>query len=637
MISSRLSSTYRLCVPLVVRNLPQNSGKIAQVARCSLTHARFMHASKTFKQSPNLPPQPERNFGAIWDIGTCVAITGIGLYSIYCFEQNRGNDETELEKANTLSFSLVARHISRDNRPLNTMWKEIGGDISSRSFSLTYQALLLIQSGKYNSATEILTEALCSIQDNSPIKKLLLLLRADCYRILCKYSKAQKDTNSALLIGSSNSFFTEISWKIYNELNQVQKNADLASSRFEDPLSLGHEQDPQNSFWLAHLGAYYYTKMENKDRAKEYADRAIQSFSSAYFQFSLPFSLRAKIALEENKAPEAINYGLKAISINPDDQEALKTLILAYKKIGENQKALQFIGTLLKKKPTQDIKNFFGNILYEFRDSKEVEILFERAFVLIPCHPATLLLQTRLLMQNREYEEALTIAQKIIDTPSNPKELINGSYLLQAEILYKLNNRVGAENLLYSLLEKDQKNIPALCLLAIKIAENPNSLRPRELLKQALSIDPANIEVRLLQVRLSLRDGLYKEALVQIQEILKEQPKHEEALILLVEYSEPETAKATYQRILQLYPHNSQALCYEAENHLTAGEWDRAIELFSQCLNAEKLSEKTKDEALKLRALAYLRKNNIAEARKDIMKISKSSKSYGNAKFMEGD
>lgn len=152
------------------------------------------------------------------------------------------------------------------------------------------------------------------------------------------------------------------------------------------------------------------------DRAGKYVATTI----NYYPNHPLFHNLAGAIACQQNEYEKGILHCKKAVALQPDYSEAIYNLALAYQKIGDLPRALQYFKDAAQKAPTiAAIHNSIGAVLQQQGNYSEAEQAFKKAIQLAPNYLIARMNLGALYNILGEFDQAVVVFQKIVDI--NPK------------------------------------------------------------------------------------------------------------------------------------------------------------------------------------------------------------------------
>lgn len=262
-----------------------------------------------------------------------------------------------------------------------------------------------------------------------------------------------------------------------------------------------------------------------------------------------PYSALGYVYYRGKKYHEAIQSFQKSLNLKPNQPLIVHMIAFLYGSLNENDKAIEWYQKTLQMEPDAPHANErLGSIYQKLNRSDEAVKAFEQEIKYSPQNAsARIYLGEQYLVLNRlkEAEEQATLAMQ--NDPRLPEPL----YLL-ARIYRKQGQTAKATDILKTFQEKKkeeqvylEKNDPILSdtqqaiQAAIQTHQDVGTIyfghrkdaKAEEHFKQALSLDPQNVEIRYNLAILYQQNNLFDKAIVLYKEILDLKPNDIQCLL----------------------------------------------------------------------------------------------------------
>ncbi|MGA2114513.1 MAG: tetratricopeptide repeat protein [Bryobacteraceae bacterium] len=228
-------------------------------------------------------------------------------------------------------------------------------------------------------------------------------------------TKAIQYYQQALKLDPSSSLIFEELANLYVETNRL---AD-AEQQAQDML----KQDPDNLGAHRMLGRVY-TKIAGAQQGhvdESYLRKAVEQYlwiTQKAPKDSESWVMLGKLQSFSNNPTEAEKAYNAAIAANPDDEEALAGLATLYSEMGDNNKALEKLKTLVDKNPNEHTLAILAQQYEQMEDFKDAAEALKKAVALAPDDDHLQAELAEVLSQTGRYDEALTIYKRLADQDS---------------------------------------------------------------------------------------------------------------------------------------------------------------------------------------------------------------------------
>jgi tetratricopeptide (TPR) repeat protein len=416
-----------------------------------------------------------------------------------------------------------------------------------------------------------------------------------------------------------------------------------------DALQQAIDFDPRSAYLRISLAQFLLAIGEEK-RALEVAEEALQQ-NPGLLDVHL---LLGGIYFRDQDFRNAVLHFKKVLEIAPEHENAYLHLTVAYGRLGEQDAALATIRELLEKKPDSLAgKLTLGRLYHELQMNLQAEEVYRELVATQPGlvasylelgalleaverpdeaielyrsglkkHSRNLMLRRRLirlLVQSKEYSQALTELQVLVDLNPDDREsrrkigliLLEQGLWAGAEKVFSqlLTQEPDAEQTLFyyaTALEKQQRWQAALDVVS-RIDEQselfPDALYHRSYLQHQLGNTGPAIKLMRQRMELARQRADFYDYLASLQEIDQDIPGARKTLeqgieqfpedaniryhlgLLFEKLGNREKALATMEGVLLLDPGHAEALNYIAYSLAERGvELDRALQLVEAAL-----------------------------------------------------
>jgi tetratricopeptide (TPR) repeat protein len=269
----------------------------------------------------------------------------------------------------------------------------------------------------------------------------------------------------------------------------------------------------------------------------------------------------------------------------PNEVNCLLVVAVVMREQGDNETALKRLLTLLKRAPEFALaQQELGFAYAEAGRLTEAITALKRAVAIEPKMPASWKLMGELFLANGDEKSSTeAINQSLLASSLEPD-------VIRTAELFKAGKIAHAERLCRRFLMQHPDNVNAIRLLAdigIKIGMLDDA---EKLLVRCLELAPAFHVARLNYAHVLSKKEKLAQALTQVDQLLKAQPKKEYTYILLrasilVKIGDFEQAKQSYEYLLSNFePRSGIALSY-AHTLKTIGQQKEAIDAYRQTIN----------------------------------------------------
>jgi len=325
-----------------------------------------------------------------------------------------------------------------------------------------------------------------------------------------------------------------------------------ARKRVNSVLSL----DPTNHDAIALSGNLFLAKREVAE-ALEVFEQGVQFFpQSPVAHFNL-----ARAALSDNRAADAKNSLMKALSLNPDYSEAMALMANLQLQSGEYSSAEININKLLARSPNDlSLKLQFAAIKRGQGSPEEAIEIYNELEAAHPENAQLPLLRAQLYAQQNNSAEAKKAIEKALKR--DPDQLL--ALDLWTSFL------ISEERFNYALEQVSQRiernpDVSGYYLIKAKVhVANEDLDQAEKLLLKAIDLDPDNRTPYMILSQVYVRDEKRAAALERLQQVVSKNPEDISALMIMCgiyEYEKQfENARYTYEKILTANPNFPPAL-----------------------------------------------------------------------------
>lgn len=388
--------------------------------------------------------------------------------------------------------------------------------------------------------------------------------------------------------------------------------------------------DPNNPDALALKGAVF-VKQEKMDDAMALAEQILKQHPD----HTDAISLKTVIHLTKNDPATAITTVEKALQLKPDDLSLLLLKLQVHSQIKDLAAVEQDYFDLIKRFPENF--EFTYSLVKHYSDIGQEDKALEKLQTLIDTHPDELkpkLVLLDYLMQKRPEQVEKTLAGYLAQYPDDTDLLFRS-----VAVNVRLNKNAEAKQALNKIIElkpKTKEGLSAKIMLAKMAFQENDTELAQNLAKEVLSEDKNNLDAALMKARLDLQKGLTDEAIANLRVVLRDFTNSEEALVLMgqayLKKNSPELADENFRKALAVNPANFEALMPVVSTLIKNNETTRAEELLTKAL-AEKPDH---SGALQAMAQVKLMQKDWAGSQKVADLIGAKPKGAGFAKFLGG-
>ncbi len=388
--------------------------------------------------------------------------------------------------------------------------------------------------------------------------------------------------------------------------------------------------DPQNQDALALKGAVF-VKQEKMDDAMALAEQVLKQRPD----HTDAISLKTVIHLTKNDPATAIATVEKALRLKPGDLSLLLLKLQVHSQIKDLPAVEQDYFGLISQFPENF--EFTYSLVKHYSDIGQDEKALEKLQTLIDAHPEDLkpkLVLIDFLMQKRPEQVEKTLAGYLAQYPDDADLLFRS-----VAVNVKLNKNTEAKQALNKIIElkpKSKEGLNAKIMLAKMAFQDNDTELAQNLIKAVLSEDKTNQDASLMKARLDLQKGLTDEAITNLRLVLRDFTNSEEALVLMgqayLKKNSPELAEENFRKALAVNPANFDALMPVVSTLIRHNETTRAEELLKKAL-AEKPDH---TGALQAMAQIKLMQKDWAGSQKVADLIGAKPKGAGFSKFLSG-
>jgi tetratricopeptide (TPR) repeat protein len=312
----------------------------------------------------------------------------------------------------------------------------------------------------------------------------------------------------------------------------------IQSGRLKDAVTEAEDilkREPNNLDARRILGRIY-TRMIGDTQQGKINEEMLRSATEQYQKITAkdPKDIESWLTLGRlyrtaSNSVEAEKAYTQALSIDPNNEDALTGLAIVYSDVGDTRKAIEKLQAVTKKDP----------------------------------NPRTLTALASSYEQLHDYKSAAEVLHKAMDLDSENSHI---KHALALDLL-RSNNLDDALKYYKEIAEDDPHDADALLRMAEVYREKRDFNKARELLNKAKTIDPENLEVRYDEVDLLATEGQTGKAIETLKSVLKDTERKS--------YSEAE--KATRGNLLERL----------GELYRSANQTQAAVDTFRQMADLE--------------------------------------------------
>lgn len=435
--------------------------------------------------------------------------------------------------------------------------------IAPKDLQTLYATALLAHQQK-NLATS--REAMLQVLAIAPEHLPSLLLAGTVEYETASYAQAETYLKKVLERAPKNLYARRLLALTYLRSNQA--------SRAVETIRPALEQAPDNVRILLVAGEAYLYNNELDQAAKLYEKAASIDSKSTVAKTRL-----AMTRLAHGDTDAGFRELETAAALDPSQIQADVTLIAAYLRRNEPDKALAAVSALEKKQPKNPLThNLRGVVLVAKNDILGARKSLERALELQPTYFPAAMTLAKLDFQEKKFDSARKRFTDLLEKdPKNPKALLALSQLqiesggTQKDILDPIERAVSGN---------PQSVEPRLALIQyhIRAKDNKKALATAQEAQAAL---PDNPRILDLLGQLQLATGDPNQAQSTFNKLATLQPKSPLPLLRVADSAmiakNSKDAKQALQKALSLDPGNAEALRRMVGLHISEGRYDEAL------------------------------------------------------------
>jgi len=420
---------------------------------------------------------------------------------VYAFEQ--GNESNQFEQAlqsfNQKDYDTAYIHLKNaDKNSTNQLPSKI------------LLGRIYLENGYYQEAETELTEALALGGDI----ELVLIFLGEALLMQKKYQQVIKLGENYRLSALNKSHWYLLSAKAFSQLKQPKK--ELAF--YQRALRLS----PKNIDVINGLATYYI---------KSNSSILSQKFLTASFLLDKKnprtWHLQALLFKQQNKVNKATNALQKALIIDPEFTNAIRTLATIYFDLKDNENALLTINKVLVQSPNDHRAQLLkARLLLAKRDNSEdsqlAQDILNKLTQQISQVPEQVLLDndwilfingiTAYLLEN--YESSI---RTLLQYQTNHAENFHATLMIAHSYL-KIGQRGPAREVLAGNLDKVVENLEAALLLCDLYIENSKAFKCESIIVSLNNAFPNNTKVLLAEARVLYSRKQFDEAITLVEQ-----------------------------------------------------------------------------------------------------------------------
>ena len=380
-------------------------------------------------------------------------------------------------------------------------------------------------------------------------------------------------------------------------------------------------------------------------------------------------ALLAAVYLKQDDKSAALSEAEKVLAVNPEHVDAVSIQVAVYMAQQDFSTAEKKLDKVLISKPNELTFNLLKlQIHIKSKDIPAIEKDYLNLIEHFPLKHEFSYALAKLYVGTSRDEMALKLLKSVVEKNADqvkPK-LVLVDYFLQKDRVEaeKIISKFIAEKVdspdLYMRLatlyiqqkkfteakvplnwiiernEKEKLGLNAKVLLAKIAIQEQDNTKALTLVEQVLTVDDSHYLALLLKARIKVIDGIYNEAIPELQVIISKHPNSDEALVLLaqtyIKKNSPVLADANFRQALKLNPGNFSAVMPVVVGMIKSKEIDQAEGILEKAL-------KTKPGHMgALQTLAQIRLLNkdwpATQELADL--IAKKSQGVGFSSYLEG-
>lgn len=346
------------------------------------------------------------------------------------------------------------------------------------------------------------------------------------------------------------------------------------ASRAVETIRPALEQAPDSLAILLTAGEAYLYNNELDQAAKLYEKAASIDNKSAVAKTRL-----AMTRLAHGDTEAGFRELESASALDPNQIQADVTLIAAYLRRNEADKALAAVANLEKKQPKNPLThNLRATVLLVNKDIPGARKSLERALELQPTYFPAVMTLARLDFQDKKYDAARKRFTDLIEKdPKNPQALLALSQLrletggAQQEILDPIERAIGGN---------PEAVEPRLALIQFHM-RNKDMKKALSAAQDAQSALPDKPQILDVLGQLQLASGDFNQAQTTFNKMVQAQPKSPLPLLRLADAAmaakNSQDAQQALQKAIAIDPGNVEVLRRLVGLHVAAGRFDDAL------------------------------------------------------------
>ncbi|MDH5721602.1 MAG: tetratricopeptide repeat protein [Spirochaetia bacterium] len=383
-----------------------------------------------------------------------------------------------------------------------------------KSFAMVFQGIIADEEGKFDKAIDYFKRAISLNSDNfyAHYNMAIALRHKGMFEEAMSYLETAKKLRPDKL---ESTIFK-------GSLQYETDDLESAEQTFQGAASEGSG----NPMALYNLGMVY-KKQGKMAEAKAAFLEALEKEPAGEIAYKSASQLGVIHAIQGDY-PNAKFYFQKAIQLAPQNSKYYYNLALVEYKTGNKQEALKNLERAVKTGDKNIETYIYISKLYaELGDAQSAEAALRVAREQAPKNTRILASLADMLIAQAKWDEAITILNEVIDNSTQTLEKADALYNL-GKVYTEIKDWESAQDALersYKLNRIDENALIALGNLYFKKGNGHNAI---ELYKQALRINPDNLNVLKAQSQLYLDLGLLTEAELSLKNLLEHPLKSKE-------------------------------------------------------------------------------------------------------------
>jgi tetratricopeptide (TPR) repeat protein len=401
------------------------------------------------------------------------------------------------------------------------------------------------------------------------------------------YEKARVEFRNALQIDPRNAEARFLSGQVAERLNNPREAVAFYQAAVE--------ADPGLTKARANLGRLYLFAGV-PDRALKLVEPALAKAEDAGL-----LTVRGGARLQANDMQGALADARRAIELDAGDENAVALLAGIYRRLGENEKALAVLVDAVQRAPkSAALREVLVQLRAQEGDRAGMQQELKDLIKLKPKDQRYRYQLALAYLRNKQVDEAEAVLREAVN--SNPKTA--ETKLALVDFLAAQRSPARGQEELRTFIDREPDNYDLRFGLARLYQSDNQSGRAEAVYREVIDRDhtgPSGLKARNLIATLKIRANKLDEAERLLAEVLKENPRDNDALILraniALSQNRPEATIADLRTVLRDQPNSVPLLRALAQAHLANGDPALAEESLK---SAVELSPRDVDARLEL-------------------------------------